>query len=109
MHERRGNRRRRCIPIQAVIERESMDITKKKGLEKNARRRGRYHKRRVEVSLCLLLLLLLVLLVVVVLLVLGLLLCCGFGHQLLEGHEVALFFGIALGLDSKSAWSLNVS
>ena len=46
------------------------------------------------------LLLLAVLRLVVLVLVLRvfLLLCGGFGHELLEGHEVALFLGISCGL-----------
>ena len=42
--------------------------------------------------------LLLVLLIVVVLVVLALLLRCSFGHELLEGHEVTFFFGVAFSL-----------
>ena len=58
---------------------------------------------RSSLCRCLLLLLLLLVVVVLVLLflvVLALLLCGGFGHQLLEGHEIALFLGVALSLQT---------
>ena len=45
----------------------------------------------------LLLFLFLLVVVVMVLLLLCVLLGCGFGHELLESHEVTFFFGVALG------------